>query len=191
MTEPNGGELRYVGKTDNLERRIVEHFSSSRRGSKRTRHVYCWIWSVLKKGVEPDRFVIRECETEAEASESERFYIAYFRFLGCRLTNETEGGEGCRATNETRRKISEAVKTQWATKRDVMVASLRKPKSVAGRVSMSRAKGGRAVVDESGTVFVSVSEAAKRLGLDARGIGRAAKTGWKHLGHSFRYAEGI
>ncbi len=190
MTEPHGGELRYVGKTDDLKRRVWEHFSSARRGTKRTRHVYCWIWSLLKKGPEPDRFVIRECETEQEALETERHFIAYFRFIGCRLTNETEGGEGCRPTATTRRRISEATQKQWATQHERMVASIRKPKSTSGRINMSRAKGGRPIADEGGAVYASASDAAKRLGLDARSVSRAAKTGWTCRGHHFRYAEG-
>lgn len=88
LQDPLTQELRYVGATNNLQRRMVAHLSSSRKTHKER-----WVRSLLDRGLKPDIFVIEEI-SEKDWRESERFWIAYFRYIGANLTNHTDGGEG-------------------------------------------------------------------------------------------------
>lgn len=92
LTEPNGGELRYVGKaTSGTVRRLRQHLTPSAmaRGSHRAN----WVRSLVMRGLKPEIFVIESCATKEDLNEAERHHIAQFRSLGCRLTNASGGGE--------------------------------------------------------------------------------------------------
>lgn len=89
LLDPDGF-LRYVGKTKLvLSERLDQHC----RDTKKT-HKGRWIRSLLKSGKKPSIFLIEECESEKVALENETFYVRYFRYIGCKLTNSTDGGEG-------------------------------------------------------------------------------------------------
>jgi hypothetical protein len=73
-------------------------------------HKAHWVKSVVDAGFKPIILILEEFECETGLNEAEQFYIAYFRFLGCKLTNATDGGEGARghrASEVTRAKMSE------------------------------------------------------------------------------------
>jgi hypothetical protein len=107
LTEPNGGELRYIGKsTTGAASRLASHLCpSSLRG--RT-HKERWVKSLLARGESPEVFVIEAHESKEALNEAERHHIAYFRSVGCHLTNLTPGGDGLGVpcTPERRAKIS-------------------------------------------------------------------------------------
>lgn len=52
-----------------------------------------WMRSLANQGLKPKIELVDEVSDE-NWIEEEQFYISYFRFLGFRLTNLTEGGEG-------------------------------------------------------------------------------------------------
>jgi hypothetical protein len=127
LVDPRNQELRYVGKTiQPLENRLRLHIGDARKIKRR--HVCSWIKQLMANGLEPEIFEIDRAGDDW--SEREQFWIAYFRYIGSRLTNQTVGGEGVpgRAvspetrikmqgrtqTVEARLKISEAVKRQHA-----------------------------------------------------------------------------
>lgn len=91
-------EVRYIGKSKDPQRRFKAHLKD-----RRLSHKTCWL-----KGIDyrADCVVLEECVDWAEA---ERFWVAYFKFLGARLTNMTTGGEGVPGaprSAETRAKMS-------------------------------------------------------------------------------------
>lgn len=92
LVDPRSNELRYVGKTssDPLAR-VRTHLC--RTSLKPKRHISRWLTGLLADGHKPEVFVI-ELVDEAEWQDAERFWIAYFRSLGARLVNITDGGEG-------------------------------------------------------------------------------------------------
>jgi GIY-YIG catalytic domain/NUMOD3 motif len=98
----NPTEMRYIGQTSKtLEERLQGHLDevSTKRTLKRA-----WIVSLKKVSVRP-AIILVEDVLEATFRERERFWIAYYRQLGHRLTNLTEGGEGTLGwtpTDETR-----------------------------------------------------------------------------------------
>jgi hypothetical protein len=121
--------LKYIGKTSvGLEKRAYQHLTNKDHPSDFT----LWLQEV-ERGV-VDFFVIEELESDDDWRIAERFWIAYFRFLGCcDLLNKTRGGNGfvrhtekSRAnlslalrnrpppSEDTKHKISESVRTQWA-----------------------------------------------------------------------------
>ena len=115
LYDPRNGELRYIGKTakNRLTRRLWEHRSEA--ALKETNPRNCWLRKLLRLGLNPECAIIEET-TEGLWQERERFWIAYHRNAGARLTNTTEGGEGgatCTGqkwTDERRKYISDKFK---------------------------------------------------------------------------------
>ena len=109
LCDPRTQALRYVGITNRLVDRYREHIREAQRGST---HADRWIKKLLDDGLMPDKFVIEEVDKDGRA-EAECFWIAYFKSIGCQLTNITRGGEGVLGLNhseETKKKMSESAK---------------------------------------------------------------------------------
>lgn len=101
--EPN--HVRYVGGTKNLAQRIKEHLQDKAKTYK------CqWIRSVKRQGFLPEMYPI-EVVTEDTWKEREMYWIKYYRSLGHKLTNLTDGGDGVGriVSDETRKKLSIAL----------------------------------------------------------------------------------
>jgi hypothetical protein len=112
LFDPTTHELRYVGLTVDLARRVAQHI----RSAQQTR-TYCarWIKNVIGHGLLPEVEVLEETDVE-RGPEQERFWISYFRFIGASLTNHTLGGEGVlglRWTEERRVKQMAALADQF------------------------------------------------------------------------------
>lgn len=88
IMDPKTNEVRYVGKTMQL----LNSRKSSHRRTKEQNHRANGIRSIYARGEEPLYEVIDECYEDW--ADVERFWIAYFKFLGARLTNASIGGEG-------------------------------------------------------------------------------------------------
>jgi hypothetical protein len=90
LIDPRDGFVRYVGKTTMaLSNRIAVHVNAAKKTHTMSAR---WICGLLSDGLRPEAFVIDSVTSDWE--ESEQFWIAYFRFIGCRLTNHLEGGYG-------------------------------------------------------------------------------------------------
>lgn len=93
LVDPFSNELRYVGKTQiGVAKRLRNHLLRSHL--RPTRHSCCWILGLIGKGAVPEVVVLETVQPTGDWAAAEQFWIAYFRTLGCRLTNLTEGGEG-------------------------------------------------------------------------------------------------
>jgi len=104
LIDPLTQELRYVGKANDLKRRLICHIRDAKIGNG---HKDNWIKSLLAIGLRPEIFDI-ESVPYFDWQDSERFWISYFRFVGCRLINSTDGGEGWKnPSREARRAFSE------------------------------------------------------------------------------------
>lgn len=103
LADPRSGHLRYVGKTARtLSARLRGHIEVRHKSFHNAR----WIQSLWDRGLRPDIFLIDE--VQGSGSDEERFYIAYFKSIGCALTNATEGGEGWTPSPEVREKLRAA-----------------------------------------------------------------------------------
>lgn len=123
LADPRTGEVRYVGKTENLKSRFYSHLRDHGLNYK------CrWVKSLLKCGILPNIEVLEEIESsdDSDWQECESFWISYLRFLGVRLANSKSGGEiGCKFSPEIRLKMS------IARRRRVITPETRKKLSIA------------------------------------------------------------
>lgn len=93
LQDPITYELHYVGATKNIEKRFDGHIKESKErfgwfNYKKSN----WIFNLLEKGMCPEIFIIEEVDKNWQ--EKEKFWIAYFRYIGSNLFNLTDGGEG-------------------------------------------------------------------------------------------------
>lgn len=104
VCHPITHELRYVGKTfDTVKGRLSAHINS-----KGNSHRENWFKSLRKDKLIPVAHLIEVVPKGEDWGAAEIFWIAYYKSLGARLVNSTEGGEGCRFTGkalEHQRKI--------------------------------------------------------------------------------------
>lgn len=90
LLDPDTNEVRYIGKTNNLAKRMRGHCGQDlKRASYKSR----WIKKLIASGKKPKITVIEEC-AENNWQVSEKHWIAYYRSIGARLTNQLDGGQG-------------------------------------------------------------------------------------------------
>jgi group I intron endonuclease len=218
LSDPNTNQLRYVGKTTTtLSKRLSRHLSNSAL-QKRT-PLTCWLKSLKKDGLLPLSDIIETCESEEHLNETERFYIAYFRFVGADLVNSTDGGEGHSGfspTEETRAKLSAAGKGRpFSPEHRAAISRSKKgkgngltgrkrPSEVRNKIQqtlrghtvsketrrkISTANGGRPVIDNTGCVFETPREADLFLGLKAGAVQTSIKRKGRCGGYIFTYLD--
>jgi group I intron endonuclease len=112
LSEPRNNLVKYVGKTKDPNRRLKRHISERFiHDSYKNR----WIRKIVENGELPEITVIDTVEDEKWVY-WEKFYISYFKFIGCELTNGTDGGDqppstkGRKHTIESRLKMSKTKK---------------------------------------------------------------------------------
>ncbi|MGH9024078.1 MAG: NUMOD3 domain-containing DNA-binding protein, partial [Acidimicrobiia bacterium] len=118
----------------------------------------------------PEIEVLEEYDRPEDLPEAERFWIAYYRSLGCRLTNLTNGGDGASGrtlTSDARARIAAANKARGPiseeTRRRMSEShrGRRGPMAEERRLKISKARGGRPFVDMYGNGFETLTQAAK------------------------------
>ena len=100
LIDPRTREVRYVGKTKDLQERYRIHLYERRKN-----HKCNWIQYLQQQGLKPE-MVVLEKVSEVQWQKAERFWIRHFQSRGIRLTNGHEGGTGGQMTDEVRRKMS-------------------------------------------------------------------------------------
>lgn len=124
-------EIRYVGKTNSIRRRLQSHIDYARNTKRKRRHIADWILSLLKRGLRPIITVIEE-SNEGNWIERETYWITHFRNLGFNLCNLTDGGESnngyvySEELKEIRRNARLGYKTPQSTKDKIRKALSRK-----------------------------------------------------------------
>jgi hypothetical protein len=105
LIDPRNGNCRYIGKTKNsLMERLRGHLNTSRSASS-SLHVSKWIRLVMADNAVPEIFEV-ETVSNCDWRDAERFWISYFRSIGCSLTNIDPGGGGIEMSKVVREKIS-------------------------------------------------------------------------------------
>jgi predicted DNA-binding protein YlxM (UPF0122 family) len=94
---PISGEIRYVGQTNNIQRRLSKHITTSHTNPKT--HCQCWIKGLIKKGYKPIIEEVTVCNVN-EVDGEERFYISMFRYWGFDITNLESGGTNLKEVSE-------------------------------------------------------------------------------------------
>ena len=135
LIDPRDSTLRYVGKSSSGLIRPRSHFCPCRL--REQTHAAHWIRSVIAAGLKPQIVILDTASDEPALNEAEAFFITYFKFLGCRLTNLTSGGEGARG-----------VIPSAGTRAKMSAASLGRKKTPAHSAAISAGLKGHAVSDE-------------------------------------------
>ena len=155
------GEIRYIGKTNRPERRLIQHVSAARTGAAR-HHCARWIMSLLRKGQAPTMEVLYEVPEGEDWKVHEIHQIKTFKELGFSLTNIGEGGEGTfdmspeavaarvakalitKATPEYKARVKESYARPWknpeirASRLKAMAEARAKPGQYEKRVALSK-----------------------------------------------------
>lgn len=107
LLEPFSEEVRYVGKTKDLQGRIRDHLHYDKSDTYKAR----WINKLQEQGLDPFVKVLEEVAASTPWQEREKFWIKKLKSEGHRLTNASDGGDGGGAygrkwTEEQRKKFS-------------------------------------------------------------------------------------
>lgn len=89
LIDPRNSEVKYVGKANNPKLRLKHHIYPS--GLKPQTLKNHWLKEIIDLNLLPIINIIEECQYESW-EQRERFWIKYYKDLGCNLTNETNGG---------------------------------------------------------------------------------------------------
>lgn len=197
LLDPRTHELRYVGKSERgLAVRLKEHSMPSRlcAGTYVTR----WVRQLREAGLRPLGRVLEVCTSPDELYASEQRLIAFFRKLGHRLTNGTDGGRGwsglrhsaatkelCRQANLGRPRPAEHRARISASKTGATIG----PQTDEHRRRIAAARG-RPFVDDLGRAWVSQREAGRFYGVFSQNIGAVLHgRAITAAGRVFRYLE--
>lgn len=101
LVDPRDGQLRYVGKSCSGKKRPSNTHRRSLAGREGRTHKANWIFNLHESGFRPGIVVIQEFDSSEILSFAERHWIAYFRQMGCPLTNLTDGGDGAPGHKKT------------------------------------------------------------------------------------------
>jgi hypothetical protein len=108
LIDPVSNDVRYIGQTNDINRRYNDHLSSSIRenSSQYKTHKSCWIRKLISLGLRPTIEIIQECYTLSESNSLEKMYIEKYTLDGCRLTNSYVS-DVTDFSAETRKKMSD------------------------------------------------------------------------------------
>jgi hypothetical protein len=100
LTDPISKEVRYIGKTKNIEKRYYKHITERRNNTYKEQ----WIGGLKKKGLLPI-IEILDIVDEDNWMFWETWWILIFKSWNIKLTNISTGGEGGPLSDETKNKI--------------------------------------------------------------------------------------
>lgn len=90
---PIAKTVRYIGKTNNPESRLMNHISAAKR-ERKDHYTARWIRKLVREGFKPTMEILETLPDSEPWEEYERFYIEHGEYFGWRLTNTNPGGEG-------------------------------------------------------------------------------------------------
>lgn len=91
LSDPITNQIKYVGKTNNLKRRLANHISNGRI-NKKNNLLTNWVKSLLNRNLKPKIEIIDE--TVENWGDLEQYWISQLKTWGFTLKNITLGGEG-------------------------------------------------------------------------------------------------
>jgi hypothetical protein len=210
--DPRNGQLRYVGLSSVGITRPL-------RFTGHAAHCLSWIKNLKADNLVPEIEILEEYPDSInfnDLGEEETWYIAYFKSIGCDLTNIALGGngnKGLKHTPETKAIIGAAtVRNKTGTKHKpesklkMRLAKLGKTQSLASNLKRATSLKGRKqpielvrkrakstakpiVCVQTGQVFMGgAAEAARTFNLNWGNIGSVLNGRRKHTGgYSFKY----
>ena len=154
LFDPRTDELRYVGKTEvDFRVRLTKHLNEA-KSNRSQDHKNRWIRKLLSLGLSPQIEVFESAPSDI--NEAERWHISYWKFLGCRLTNCGQGGDGQKHTEESKLKIGRA-NSNLTPEQESLIEALYEQGLSCGKIGIQ--------LEVSGSV---IHRALKRLGITRR-----------------------
>lgn len=171
LYDPTTYELRYIGKAQNLTKRLWEHVKNSKSGQRTYKGA--WIRKLLREDKKPIISAIQKT-TEETWQDDEKMCIAQAKAEGANLTNHTKGGDGIpgyKHSEETRQKISVYNKSvgrippSWKGRKQ-------SPEHIRKRVEARKKRGN----------YQHSKEAKKKISQNRKGknLGNTHTLGYKH-----------
>lgn len=93
LFDPRDCRLRYIGKSNNPQKRLKQHIKEANDKKKRNRYVANWIRQLLSENLEPSIEILEEVSIDSW-EEAESAWIADCKKFGLKITNGTSGGDG-------------------------------------------------------------------------------------------------
>ena len=196
LIDPRDDEIKYVGKTKDLDERLKSHFHDARRFNTPKN---AWLLKLKRLGLRPRIEVLEEVD-DSRWPEAERKWIARLRHNGCPLKNICDGGEGRNGplserakrniskalkgrivTEETRRKLSKAHKGRRVSeeaKKKIGAANRGRKHTAQARKKMSLAHKGKRKSAEH-RHKIGLAHKGRKASPKTRAKMRAARKGWK------------
>lgn len=112
LKNPITNEIRYIGKTGNLHRRLQNHISHSKTLNTRIGN---WIKSLIKENLLPIIDIIEICNDD-NWEKREIYWIQYYKDLGFNLVNFRKGGNEPTPNKKQYQKFTK-VKDKYVVKR--------------------------------------------------------------------------
>jgi len=106
LIDPSTNQLRYVGKTVDINRRYRRHINERFIHDS---HKDRWIRKLIDNNLKPE-IIILDIVSEVDWKFWEIHYISYFKHIGCNLTNGTNGGDQPPSTKGRRHLIESRIK---------------------------------------------------------------------------------
>lgn len=103
LSDPNTGLVRYIGKTNDIKKRLQRHLSNNHLHSSTKKNN--WIISLIRKDLLPIIEILDEVNS-VDVNFYEIFYITLFKSWGFDLLNGTDGGDGYDWTGRKHKKSS-------------------------------------------------------------------------------------
>lgn len=137
LLDPDTDEVRYVGKTDNTNRRLSRHIHVAENDNPAK---VKWVTSLKANGKIPKMVILEESAPDTWV-DREKHWIAYYRASGAALTNLSSGGHG----RDTKYPHQIIARVSAETKAEL--------NRIMSRTGMSEADIGRAAVDKLISLF--------------------------------------
>lgn len=91
LKDPRDYQIKYIGKTIDVNRRLKEHTKPYNLKTNSLKNN--WLKHIIGLGLYPIMEVLEKCD-KSNWEERERYWISYYKELGFELKNMTNGGEG-------------------------------------------------------------------------------------------------
>ena len=165
MVDPTDNQIRYIGQTISGIKRIVNHFTPF--ALKPRNHKNSWLKSLKIKGIKPIVFVAHKADSFEQLNEIEKNQITVFKKC-VNLTNLRDGGA-------TRKYLEPKPKSSF----------LKWSKKIAKKKGNSTPS--IAVKDQHGTLYQSLSIAARQIGTTTGNIRKHLNGVHSHIkGYKFK-----